>query len=135
RRPDDEVDPLPEDVQLEVGDEDGHLDEGVVDDVQAGHLAVDPDDAVGQRTGGAGFGHAPNPKVHRPVACRVVSSSHPWQRQLTYHPEEPVPENVTARPALRRVLLTGVVVSLFTFCGLVLSATITGATGITGVLL
>jgi RsiW-degrading membrane proteinase PrsW (M82 family) len=64
-----------------------------------------------------------------------VSSSHPWQRQLTYHPEEPVPDNVTARPVLRRVLLTGVAVSLFTFCGLVLSATITGATGVTGVLL
>lgn len=58
-----------------------------------------------------------------------------WQRQLAYHPEEPVPENVTSRPVLRRALLTGVVVTVFTFCGLVLSATITGATNLTGVLL
>ena len=53
-RPDDDVDALAEDGQLVVGDERGDLDERVVPQREPGHLAVDPDDAVGLRAFGAG---------------------------------------------------------------------------------
>ena len=42
RRLHDQVDPLAEDVEIEVGDERGHLDQGVGHVVEAGHLTVDP---------------------------------------------------------------------------------------------
>jgi protease PrsW len=62
-------------------------------------------------------------------------SPEPWQQQLAYRPQEQLPGNRTPRPVLRRVLVTGLVLTLFLLCALVLSATITGATGTTGVLL
>ena len=37
-----------DDRQVTVGDDDGHFDEGVIRDVQAGHLAVNPDQGVFQ---------------------------------------------------------------------------------------
>ena len=40
---DHEVDALAEHVELAVGDQRGYLDQGVVGEVQTGHLAVDPD--------------------------------------------------------------------------------------------
>ena len=43
---DDDVDAVAEDVELGVGDDGGDLDERVGAQVEAGHLAVDPDDAV-----------------------------------------------------------------------------------------
>ena len=46
RRPDDDRDAVVELAQLAVGDDAGHLDEGVGAQVETGHLAVDPDDAV-----------------------------------------------------------------------------------------
>ena len=47
RRFDHDVDAVAEDVELVVGDEDGKLDQCVVDEVETGHLAVDPDDVRG----------------------------------------------------------------------------------------
>ena len=44
---DDDVDAVAEDVELVVGDEDCELDQGVVDEVEPGHLAVDPDHVCG----------------------------------------------------------------------------------------
>jgi hypothetical protein len=46
RRLDDQVDPLPEHVEVEVGDQGGHLDQGVRGEVETGHLAVDPHESV-----------------------------------------------------------------------------------------
>ena len=43
---DDEVDTVAEDVELEVGDERGHLDECIGLEARAGHLAVDPHQLV-----------------------------------------------------------------------------------------
>src|SRR5699024_5802945 len=51
---DDDVDAVPEDVQIGVGHEHGDLDESVALLVESGHLAVDPDDAVVDGTCGAG---------------------------------------------------------------------------------
>ena len=45
-RLDDQVDAVAEDVELVVGDEGRHLDEGVVLQREAGHLAVDPHQLV-----------------------------------------------------------------------------------------
>ena len=47
RRLDDDVDAVAELVELEVRDEGGHLHQGVGLQGQARHLAVDPDDPVG----------------------------------------------------------------------------------------
>jgi hypothetical protein len=38
------VDAVTEDVELRVGHQHGHLDQGVLGEVQSRHLAVDPDD-------------------------------------------------------------------------------------------
>ena len=46
RRLDDQVDPVPEHVEVEVGDQGGHLDQGVGGEVETGHLAVDPHESV-----------------------------------------------------------------------------------------
>ena len=46
RRLDHHVDAVPEDVELEVGDQSGYLDEGVVHQVETRHLAVDPHESV-----------------------------------------------------------------------------------------
>ena len=54
RRLDDDVDAVSEDVQVGVGHEHGDLDERIALLVEAGHLAIDPDDAVVDGTGGAG---------------------------------------------------------------------------------
>ena len=40
------VDPVPEDVEVEVGDQSSHLDEGVGLDAEPRHLAVDPHQTV-----------------------------------------------------------------------------------------
>jgi len=56
--PDDDVDPVAELVQVEVGDQGSHLDEGVGGEGESGHLAVDPDDAVGLGAIGRRRGHA-----------------------------------------------------------------------------
>ena len=45
-RLDDEVDTVAEDVEVEVGDEGGDLDQRIGAEVEPGHLAVDPDEAV-----------------------------------------------------------------------------------------
>ena len=45
-RLDDHVDPLAEDLQVVVGDQHGDLDQGVGDQVEPGHLAVDPHQSV-----------------------------------------------------------------------------------------
>ena len=46
RRLDDQVDAVAEHVEVEVGDQRGHLDQGVGPEVEAGHLAVDPHESV-----------------------------------------------------------------------------------------
>ena len=45
---DDDVDPVTEHGELVVGDERRDLDEGIGPQREAGHLAVDPDDPVGE---------------------------------------------------------------------------------------
>ena len=57
---DDHVDALTELVELEVGHQGGHLDECVVLERQPGHLAVDPDDPVGQGLVGGSATHPPH---------------------------------------------------------------------------
>ena len=47
RRLDHDVDSVTEHVQVEVGDERRDLDQGVCLEVEAGHLAVDPDKSLG----------------------------------------------------------------------------------------
>lgn len=42
---DDDVHAIAQDVEVRICDQGGYLDQGVVLKVQAGHLAVDPDDA------------------------------------------------------------------------------------------
>jgi RsiW-degrading membrane proteinase PrsW (M82 family) len=63
------------------------------------------------------------------------SSGQSWQQQMAYQPQASVPGNATVRPRLRRALQTGVLVTVFALCALLLTATITGATGLTGALL
>ncbi|GAA2175729.1 hypothetical protein GCM10009784_19310 [Arthrobacter parietis] len=46
RRCNDDGDPLTENIQFRVGDDDCHLNQGIRDGVQARHLAVDPDDGL-----------------------------------------------------------------------------------------
>jgi hypothetical protein len=43
-RLDHDVDPVAEDVEVPVGDQRGHLDQPVAEEIQTGHLAVDPDE-------------------------------------------------------------------------------------------
>ena len=72
RRADDDVDALAEHGQLVVGDERRHLDEGVGLERQPGHLAVDPDDAVGVRSVGPRGGHGGHARARRATGpCRA----------------------------------------------------------------
>jgi hypothetical protein len=53
---DDHVNSFAQDVEFAIGDQDAYLDQGVVFEGEAGHLAIDPDDggiegsAVGHRS-------------------------------------------------------------------------------------
>ena len=66
-----DVDALAQHAQLGVGHHGGHLDERVGAEVEPGHLAVDPDDAVGALLAGRGgrgrrrAGHAGQPRGRR----------------------------------------------------------------------
>src|SRR5699024_5248026 len=79
RRLDHHIDTLVEDVELFVGDQTGDLDERVTFEVQAGHLAVDPHQAVvhtGQFKGIEEPGRSKRGSCHmaRPGRCRCC----PW---------------------------------------------------------
>ena len=64
RRLDDDVHAVAEHVELGVGDEGGDLDQGVVPEVETGHLAVDPDHLV------VAFGHGGHPRGRGAAAHR-----------------------------------------------------------------
>ena len=77
RRADDDVDAVAEHGQLVVGDEGGDLDERVGLERQPGHLAVDPDDAVGLCAVGARGGHGGHARARRvgsPPAVRAATA-------------------------------------------------------------
>lgn len=58
-----------------------------------------------------------------------------WQHTSVYQPQAPVPRNASRRRWLRRLLLTGIAVTLFLLCALVLVGLITQSAGATGALL
>src|SRR5690606_10046562 len=93
RRADDDVDALTEDVQFGVGDEGGHLDERVVRQREAGHLAVDPHHAIVHGPNPTGSGGSGNRAVRpRPSGAGAVGAAR-WRTGAS-----PSPVVITARP-------------------------------------
>ena len=71
RRRDENIHAGVNDSQIAIGDDDGHLDEGVTLDVQAGHFAVDPDQGIFQSF------HAPHGSAR--LVIRLGGSHRRWR--------------------------------------------------------
>ncbi|MFX0537908.1 PrsW family intramembrane metalloprotease [Ornithinimicrobium sp. Y1847] len=54
-----------------------------------------------------------------------------WRQLMTYQPAAPVPDNATRRPVIRRVLLWGVVLTVFGLAALAMGGIVTASVGVT----
>lgn len=61
---------------------------------------------------------------------RATRAGVDWQQVMTFQPSAPAPPNATRRPAIRRVLLWGVVITVFGLAGLAMTLIVTGAVGL-----